>query len=180
MFLDDKYKVKEEIDKNDRVIQKMKYGVIRIAGENYLREVTWETYNYLKNLPLDFNGVVEIEELNLTVKANSIVKIEEKESEAVKYKDFTKLPIESLFLDENFKIIKGIRSKIEREYDTYYSANCHYVEENGERQYYLQPEQIKDLLVMVREADPDYPHRVKQAFRYGRDVREIQKEQEKK
>lgn len=176
MCLDDKYKVKEKIDKNDRIIQKMKYGVIRIAGENYLREVTWETYNYLKNLPPNFTGVVEIEELNLTVKANSIVMMEEKENEVVEYKDFTKLPTVSLSLDKNFNIIKGLRSKIEREYDTYYSANCHYVEENGEKKYYLQPEQIRDLLVMVRENDMNYSHKVKKALRYGQDIREIQNE----
>ena len=33
---------------------------------------------------------------------------------------------------------------------------------------------------MVRDDDPDCPHYVKKATRYGRDVREIQKEQEEK
>ena len=49
--LNDKNKTIEEIDLNDKIISKMKYGVIRIVGEDYLREVTWDTYNYLKNLP---------------------------------------------------------------------------------------------------------------------------------
>ena len=55
--LNDKNKTIEEIDLNDKIISKMKYGVIRIVGEDYLREVTWDTYNYLKNLPTDFKGL---------------------------------------------------------------------------------------------------------------------------
>ena len=179
IHLEDKYKVKEEIDLNDRIIQKMKYGVIRIVGENYTREVTWDTYNYLKNLPPDFTGTIEIQELNLTVHANQIVKIEGKESEKVKYKDFTKLPVEELRLDENFNILSGSRMKIEKEHDKYYRATCHYAIVNNEKQYYLEPNQIQYLLTMVRETDPDYPHRVQNASRYGRDIWEIHNEQNK-
>lgn len=178
IYLDEKNKIYEEIDQNDRVILKMKYGVIRITGENYTREVTWDTYNYLKNLPADFTGLVEIKELKLTVPANQIVKLEEKESESVRYKDFTKLPTETLNLDENFNILKGSKIRIEREHDKYYRATCHYVERDGTREYYMEPHQIKDLLTMVREEDPDYPHRVQKALRYGRDIWEIHKEQE--
>lgn len=179
MYLDEKYKIKEEIDQNDRVILKMKYGVIRIAGENYTREVTWETYNYLKNLPSDFTGLVEIKELNLTVPANQIVKIEQKEKESFRYKNFTKLPVETIILDENFNFLSGSKIKIENEYDKYYRATCHYVIKNDEKQYYLEPNEIQYLLTMVREEEPGYPHRVQKALRYGRDVWEIYKEQNK-
>lgn len=178
IYLDEEDKIYAEIEENDRVILKMKYGVIRIAGENHTREVTWNTYNYLKSLPADFTGLVEIKELKLTVPANQIVKLEEKESESVRYKDFTKLPTETIVLDENFELLNGSRLRIEREHDKYYRATCHYVVRDGVKQYYLEPHQIKDLLTMVRDEDPDYPHRVQKALRYGRDIWEIHKEQE--
>lgn len=180
MPLDVKHKTVEEIDQNDKTILKMKYGVIRISGEDYLREVSWGTYNYLKNLPADFTGLVEIEELGLTVPVGQIVKLEEKEAETMRYKDFTKLPTEVVFLDENFNQLKGTRNKIERENDCYYIATCHYVVRNGEKQYYLEPHQIRSLVKMARDDDPDYPHYVSKALRYGRDVREIKKEQAEK
>ena len=82
-------------------------------------------------------------------------------------------------MDKNFNRLSDIRPKIEREHDLYYIATCHYLVKDGEKQYYLEPEQIKSLMIMVRD-DPDYPHYVKKATRYGRDVREIQKEQEEK
>lgn len=178
--LNDKNKTIEEIDLNDKIISKMKYGVIRIVGEDYLREVTWDTYNYLKNLPTDFKGTIEIQELKLTIQANQIAKIEEKEGESVRYKNFTNLPTETVYLDKNFNCLSDIRPKIEREHDLYYIATCHYLVKDGEKQYYVEPEQIKSLMTMVRDDDPDYPHYVKKATRYGRDVREIQKEQEEK
>lgn len=178
--LDDKIKAVEEIEMNDKIISKLKYGVIRIVGEDYLREVTWDTYNYLKNLPADFKGVIEIQELNLTVQANQIAKIEGKEGESTRYKDFTKLPTETVYLDEDFNRLTGIRIRIEREHDKYYIATCHYEVRDGEKLYYLQPNQIQYLVEMVRDEDPDYPHYVKKATRYGRDVREIKKEQDEK
>lgn len=162
-------------------IQTVKYGLIKLMGEKQEHRVAYKTLlEITKAQNSGFSGRINIPELNMSVQASQIVMMRS-EIEDIRYEyDFTKLPTASLNLDENFKIIKGLRAKIEREYDTYYSANCHYVEVNGERQYYLEPNQIKDLLVMVREDDPDYPYRVKQAFRYGRDIREIQKEQEKK
>jgi hypothetical protein len=180
MPLDVKRKTVEEVEQNDKTILKMKYGVIRISGEDYLREVSWETYNYLKNLPADFTGLVEIEELGLTVPVSQIVKLEEKEAESVRYKDFTKLPTAMLLLDKDFNHLTGTRPQIERENDIYYIATCHYVIRDGEKQYYLEPYQIQYLVTMVRDEDPDYPHYVKQSLHYGRDVREIQKEQAEK
>lgn len=176
----DNYKTIEEIDQNDKILVKKKYGVIRISGENFLREVSWDTCNYLKNLPSDFTGTVEIQELKLTVPVNQIVKIEEKEAESVKYKNFTNLPTETIFLDENFNRLIEPKPAIERAHDLYYIATCHYVVVDGEKQYYIAPEQIQYLVTMVRNEDPDYPHYIKKVTRYGRDIREIQKEQEER
>lgn len=178
--LDDKNKVFEEIEMNDRIVYKMKYGVIRLVGEDYLREITWDTYNYLKNLPTNFKGVIEIQELNLTIQANQIAKLEQKEGTSTRYKDFTNFPTETVFLDANFNRLSGTKFKIERENDLYYIATCHYVVKDGEKLFYLEPHQIQYLVTMVRDDDPDYPHYVKQAMRYGRDIREIQKEQNEK
>lgn len=171
--LDDKIKTIEEIETNDKIIRKLKYGVIRIVGEDHLREVTWETYNYLKNLPAEFKGLVEIQELDLTIQANQIAKLEEKEGESVRYKNFTTLPTETVYLDKDFNRLTGIRPKIERENDTYYIATCHYEIRDGEKLYYLQPNQIQYLVEMARDEGPDCPHYVKKATRYGRDVRKI-------
>ena len=91
---------------------------------------------------------------------------------------YKNLPTMTLNLDENFRIIPGTISKIEREHDKYYVATCHYVVKDVEKQYYLEPHQIKSLLTMVRDEDPDYPHRVQKALRYGRDIWEIYNEQE--
>lgn len=179
MELPDDKKAVEVVELSDRTITKMKYGVIRIVGENYLREITWDTYKYLRTLPADFDGVIEIQELNLTIAANQIVKMEEKEKESVSYKNFTQLPTEVIYLDKNFVQLSGIRKKIEQENDVYYIATCHFVVQDGVKQYFLEPSQIQHLVEMVADDDPDYPHYVKRALRYGRDVSDIQKEQGK-
>ena len=88
--------------------------------------------------------------------------------------NYKNLPTETLNLDENFNILNGSKIRIEREHDKYYRATCHYVIRDGEKQYFMEPDKIKDLLTMVREEDPDYPHRVQKALRYGRDIWEIQ------
>lgn len=90
---------------------------------------------------------------------------------------YKKLPTATLNLDENFRVISGTIPKIEREHDKYYVATCHYITKNGERQYYMERDQIKTLLTMVRDEDPDYPHRVQKALHYGRDIWEIRREQ---
>lgn len=89
--------------------------------------------------------------------------------------NFKKLPTESLMLDEDFKILNEPRVKIEREHEIYYIATCHYVVRGGGKQYYLKKSQIKNLMEMVKDEDPDYPHFVRKAFRYGVNIRELNK-----
>jgi len=38
---------------------------------------------------------------------------------------------------------------------------------NGERQYYLQEDRIKELLLMKKDPEPGYPHYIASIKRYG-------------
>jgi hypothetical protein len=174
--LEDSQKICGQVEKNDCTVYKMKYGLIRIVGENILREITWNTYEYLKKLPSSFKGIVEIREIGLTIPMNQIARLEEKEAEISVAKNFTKLPTESLCLDENFQIINRPKEVVERENDRYYRATCHYEERNGIRHYYMDINQIKILMVMIR--NPGYPHCVEKVLRYGIDIRDIHDAQE--
>ena len=164
---------------SDKTVTITKYAKIRIVGEKEERTIKWETYQKIKSLPEKFTGSIEIEELGLTLPRNQIVKMEEKENIDIVQKNFTQLPTETVLLDKDFNILNKTRVEIEREHDQYYIATCHYVIDNGEKQYYLSKPQIKSLAFMARDEDPDYPHYVEQAFRYGRDVRDIEKEAKK-
>ena len=75
------------------------------------------------------------------------------------------LPTATLFLDKDFNIINKIRPVVEREYDEYYLATCHYVVRNDEPQYYLGKDKIKSLLLMKK--DDGYPHYVAKTWKYG-------------
>ena len=161
-------------------IQTIKYGLIKLMGEKIEHRVSYKTLlEIIKTQKSGFNGRINIPEINMSVQASQIVMMRS-EIEDIKYEnDFTKLPTETLTLDENYNILNDSKIKIEKDYDTYLIANCHYLIENNEKQYYLEPNQIKDLLVMVKDNDVEYPHKVKKAFRYGRDIYEIKKEQGK-
>ena len=128
----------------------------------------------------NFAGQLNIPELGMSVNASQIVVLKSEAEEVRENNDFTKIPTETLFLDENFNYLSGTKNKIERENDIYYIAACHYVARDGQKQYYLEPAQIQYLVTMARDEDPDYPHYIKQCMRYGRDIREIQKEQAEK
>ena len=80
---------------------------------------------------------------------------------------FKNLPTETLMLDMDFRIIDDLRIRVERNYDEYYLATCHYVVANNEKQYYLSENKIKNLLLMKKDAEPGYPHYVAKIKRYG-------------
>jgi len=152
----------------------IKYGLIRLIGDKKEYRVSMRTLlDINKAKKANFTGQLNIPELDMSVNASQIVMMKSDIEEIRENGDFTKLPTESLCLDKDFNLITGSKATIEREHDMYYRATCHYVIRDGEKQYYIQPDQIQYLLTMVRDADPSYPHRVAKALRYGRDVHEI-------
>lgn len=172
--------VEEKIDGGGKT-QVIKFGLIRLMNEKQERRVAFKTLlDINKAQKANFSGKINIPEINMSVYASQIVMTRSEVENIRTENSFTNLPTEIVYLDENFNRLSGIRPRIEREHDLYYIATCHYVVDNGERQYYLEPHQIQYLLTMVRDEDPDYPHYAKQVLRYGRDVREIEKEQNKK
>lgn len=167
----------EKVDGRGKT-QTVRYGLIRLIGEKQDRRVSMKTLlDITKAKKANFAGQINIPELNMSVNASQIVLMQSETEEIRQENNFTKLPTEIVFLDKDFNRLTGIRPQIERENDLYYIATCHYVIRDGEKQYYLEPHQIKSLLTMVRDDDPDYPHYTKQALRYGRDIRDIQREQ---
>lgn len=171
--------INEEVDGRGKA-QTIKYGLIKLMGERQEYRISYKTLLALNEAQnAGFKGKINIPEINMKVQISQIVVMRSNTEKVRIDEDFTKLPTETLNLDENFYILHGLKGKIEKEHDKYYIATCHYVIKNGEKQYYLGPNQIKDLLTMVRDDDPDYPHRVQKAMRYGRDIWEIHNEQRK-
>ena len=153
---------------NNKIITTTKYANIRIVGEKEERQIKWETYLKIKNLPEDFDGSVEIEELGLILPRKQIVKMEEKEDVEVEYKNFTNLPTETIMLDKDFHILNKNRIAIEREYDEYYIATCHFAKNDEEKQYYTNKDQIKRLVLMKKDLENiGYPHFVAKTCQYG-------------
>ncbi|WP_407457176.1 hypothetical protein [Fibrobacter sp.] len=162
--------INEVIDGSGRT-QTIKYGLIKLMGEKKEYRVSYKTLLDISTLKkTNFSSQINIPEINMSVLISQIVMMRSETEDIKIVDDFTKLPTETICLDENFNIINGPKRKIEREYEKYYRATCHYVIRDGVKQYYLEPSQIKDLLTMVKDEDPDHPHRVQKALRYGRDI----------
>lgn len=155
----------------EKTIKKTKYGVIRLMGEKQERRVSYQTYHKLKTLPSDFTGKVSLNELNIVTPVNQIVFMEEREEDTTEWKNFTNLPTDTITLDTDFNIITGTRAEIERKYDEYISATCHYqvVNNNGkeEKAYDLEFQQIPCLVYLHRSKEKDYPHEVYKIIKYG-------------
>ena len=152
---------------NNKTISTTKYANIRIIGEKEERQITWETYLKIKALPQSFDGLIEIKELGLTIPRKQISKMEEKEGVLITYKDFAKLPTETIALDTNYMIIDKNKVEIERNYDEYYLATCHYLISKEGKQYYTEKDQIKRLILLKKDDDLDNPHYVAGIWSYG-------------
>lgn len=177
-FNDNGDKIVAERDDGAGKTQTLEFGYIRLINEKQERRISYKTLieiNKIQNT--NFSGRINIPELNMNLYASQIAMTRSDTEEVREIKNFTNLPTETLNLDENFNLLTGIIPKIERDHDKYYLATCHYVVKNGEKQYFMEPHQIKELLTMVRDEDPDYPHRVQKALHYGRDIWETRREQ---
>ena len=170
----------EEIPYGGGKTQKVKYGLIKFMGDRKEYRISYKTLIELNEAQNSgFKGKINIPEINMSVLISQIVMMRS-EVETVRIEDnYTNLPVETIFLNSEFKILTGTRVEIERENDAYYMATCHYVVRNGIKLYYLEPAQIQCLAYLVRSVDASYPHYVKKATRYGRDIHEIYAEQKR-
>lgn len=170
--------IEEKIDGAGKT-QTIKYGLIKLMGDKSEYRVSYKTLldiNKAKNS--NFTGQINIPEINMSVQASQIVMLKSEVEDVRIENNIANLPTETVFLDENFNRLISPKPVIEKKHAMYYIATCHYVVVNGEKQYYVAPNQIQYLVTMVRDEDPDYPHYIKKVTRYGRDIREIQKEQD--
>lgn len=152
---------------NDKIVTTTRYGIIRLMGDKNQYEINWDTYQKLKNLPTGFSGLIEIKELDMTMPLSQITLLTSGERSETQYKGFVSLPTERVELDTDFNIIHGLKREIEGKYSVYYSALCHYNEVDGKKQYLLDKNQIKELLLMKKD---DYGFCVSELWKYGQKI----------
>ena len=153
----------------DKVVKKVKFGLIRIAGEKEKRRILYKTYQKISAMPRGTNSLVQIPELRLAVNLNQIVLQEESDETVVVGTNFANLPTEIVMLDWDLRIIPNMtRYQLEKSRLPYVIATCHYATENGQKLYYTALEQIKDAVFMRPDEDEDYPSVVAKTYRYGK------------
>lgn len=152
---------------NDKIVITTRFGIIKLMGDKNQYEINWDTYQKLKNLPTGFSGLIEIKELDMTMPLSQITLLTSGERSETQYKGFVSLPTERVELDTDFNIIHGLKREIEGKYSVYYSALCHYNEVDGKKQYLLDKNQIKELLLMKKD---DYGFCVSELWKYGQKI----------
>lgn len=153
---------------SDKIVTTTKYGILRLMGDKNQYEINWDTYQKLKQLPTNFTGLIEIKELDMTVPLNQITMLTTGERSETQFKAFTSLPSERIELDIDFNTIHALKREIEGKYSVYYSALCHYDEIDGKRQYLLDKDRIKELVLMKK--DDYYGFCVAEVWKYGQKV----------
>lgn len=155
----------EEINGGGK-IQTIKYGLIKLMGEKQEHRVSYKTMlaiNEAKNA--NFTGNINIPELNMAVQASQIVMLRSDIEHKTVIENFTKLPTANLCLDLNLRPLNMTRPQLLREQKPYYEATVHYLERNGERQYYLEFDKIKKCIKIDYDAEKyDY---VANIYEYG-------------
>lgn len=146
--------------------QTIKYGLIKLMGDKKEYRVSYKTIlaiNDAKNS--NFTGNINIPELNMKVQANQIVMLRSEIEKNQIVENFAKLPTASLCLDLDLKPLNMLRPQLLREKRPYYEATAHYVECNGERQYYLIFDKIKRCLKI--DYDDDGYDYITNIYEYG-------------
>lgn len=78
---------------------------------------------------------------------------------------FMKLPVATVFMDLNYNLVNKTRSYFDSNKIPHYIATVHYVERDGERQYYMEFDKIKKLVKV--EYDYDRYDLVSAIYHYG-------------
>ena len=155
-------------DLGNRVETTTKCGYIRIKGEKEDRQISWELYQKLINLPATYDGVVMLSELNLSVPYSQIAKIEAGESKTVEYKDFTRLPTKNVRLYTDLKPIPAKESITLDGISKFYMATVHYVEKNENQiELLLDKDKIKHLVLVELINGEEF---VCESYEYGRQI----------
>lgn len=158
------------------ITETVRFGIIKLMGDKHEYRVKGTTLANLYKLEKNhFKGSVAIKELEMNVPMHQIVLMRWEEEELRTAKDFTKAPTEwVVFLDgephTQLRFSPDPLWKIERTEATFWYGRCHFtVSDAGEKSYWTQFSQVKELLHLV--ADPEWPNGVRpyidDIYRYG-------------
>lgn len=139
--------IDEEKD-GGRVVQKVKFGIIKLMGDKTEYRVSFKTLcDIEKSRQQGFEGSVVIKELNMSVKMGQIVLLKSDIENSVLKNEFTNLPYESLILERlnngEFIISNKSRRKHQEEGTTFWQCLVHYEVKGEEKHYLMGFEQIK-------------------------------------
>ena len=111
-----------------------------------------------------FNGTIQIAELNMSVSATQIVMARSETENVRKFQNYTNLPTANIVLDEFFNISNHTRVWFIQEQKPFYEAVVHYTVKDGEKEYLLDKDKIKSLVEMGVE---DGYFFIKKIYEYG-------------
>jgi len=157
--------LEEKIDGGGKT-QVIKYGLIKLIGEKQEHKVSYKTLLDINNAKnSNFTGQINIPEINMSVQINQIVMLRSGIENIRVDDDITNLPTTNICLDSNMQVSEHIRPYFIRNKIPYYEATVHYVERNGEKQYYLELDKIKRLLKV--DFDKDGYDYISKIYHYG-------------
>lgn len=145
--------------------QTIKYGLIRLIGENQERRVSFKTLLAITKAKEEEVDSIMIRELNMTVKVSQIVMMRSETEKVRVGTNVANLPTANMCLDLDLRLTNKLRPQFIRECEPYYEATVHYTEIDGQRQYYLEFDKIKRLLKISFDEDGyDY---ISKIYEYG-------------
>lgn len=145
--------------------QTIKYGLIRLMGENQERRVSFKTLLAITKAKEEEVDSIMIRELNMTVKVSQIVMMRSETEKVRVGTNVANLPTANMCLDLDLRLTNKLRPQFIRECEPYYEATVHYTEIDGQRQYYLEFDKIKRLLKISFDEDGyDY---ISKIYEYG-------------
>ena len=129
-------------------VYRRKYGLIRIAGEQDLRKITFEELQKIQKASKDSQVIISSQKIKVPIRQIVLQKIEE-EKITVK-SELANLSTKELILDENFQIIKG-KSEIRfiKEKKPYILATVHIKDDEP----ILEPKEHIKTARFVKEED---------------------------
>ena len=155
-----------EIEDGAGKTQTIKYGMIKLIGDKKELRVSYKTFLDIdKAQKANFTGKINIPELNMSVFANQIVMMRSETETIRKDFDIINLPTTNVSLTLDFEITNHTRIYFMRNKIPHFEATVHYVERDGQRQYYLDVDKIKKLVkINIDEEGYDY---VTAVYHYG-------------
>lgn len=129
-------------------VYRRKYGLIRIAGEQDLRKITFEELQKIQKANKDSQVIISSQKIKVPMRQIVLQKIED-EKITVK-SELANLPTKELILDENFQIIKGKSEiKLMKEKKPYILTTVHVKDDEP----ILEPREYIKTARFVKEED---------------------------